>query len=156
MQILTHISDIQGQIQSVSISALIDSGTCDGSHISTELALKLREDCVEIYPQHEWIGGFEEDTIGVLSSGFVRVKLQFFDVLTQQISYFVDKLNIIDNPIFDVIIGKPATHKHQLSIRANCSTHRIHCCTSHRGTGTGSKRLESISTSFKHKHSTRC
>ena len=117
MQILTHTSDNQGQTKSVPVDVLIDSGACDGSYISSELAIRLNELCVEIYPQREWIGVCEEDSTGVLSSGYVEVKMQFFDVLTQQISYFVDKLNIIDNPIFDVIIGKPTIDKHQLSMR---------------------------------------
>ena len=73
MQILTHTSDNQGHIKAVPTSILINSGACDGSYISAEIALKLRQDCVEIYLQHEWVGVFEEDTVGVLSSGFVEV-----------------------------------------------------------------------------------
>ena len=119
MQILTHTSDNQGQTKSVPVDVLIDSGACDGSYISSALAIQLNKLCVEIYPQREWIGGFVENGIGVVSNGYVEVKMQFFDVLTQQISYFVVKLNIIDNPIFDVIIGRPTIDKHQLSMRAN-------------------------------------
>ena len=78
MQILTHTSDNQGQIRKVPISVLLDSGACNDSYISTELTMKLKDCCIEIYPQHQWIGSFEEGTEGVLSSGYVRVKISIF------------------------------------------------------------------------------
>ena len=84
MQILTHTSDAQGHTKAHPISALIDTGACDGSYISAELALRLSKNCVEIYPHHEWVGGFDGNSVGVLSNGFIEVKIQYFDILMKQ------------------------------------------------------------------------